>query len=213
MATTKNDTLEVQTRTGIGTTGAQATRREGRVPAVLFGHGAPSIPVSIEARALEDLLHGGRRNQLLTITIDGGTKDTALLRAIQRDPVSRRVVHADLQRVGQSESISTTIPISVTGVAKGVRDSGGVLDVVTHAIEVAGPANEIPEHIEVDVSHLGLREHLTAGDVPLPKGFTLETAADAIIASVEPPRAQEEETAATAEAGATPTVAESEAAP
>jgi len=206
----QTDTLAVETRSDAGSTAARALRHAGKIPGILFGHGEPSTPVSVETRAFEELLHAGKRHHLLTITVDGGAKDTVLIRELQRDPISRRVIHADLQRVGKSEAINTTVPVTVTGVAAGVREFGGVLDLVTHELEINGPADQIPEHVEVDVSSLGIRDHLTAAEVPLPKGFTLVTAPEAIIASVEPPRVEE---AATAPASAeeVPTVAETEA--
>lgn len=214
MANKPSDTLAILTRTQHGTTSARALRRIGRIPAVLFGHGQPSMAVSLAGRAFEDLLHSGHRHHLLTITVDGGAKDTALVRDIQRDPITRRVIHADIQRVGRSESITTVVPVTILGTARGVRDMGGVLDVVTHELEVTGAADQIPEHLEVDVTELGMREHLTAGQITLPKGFTLASAADTIVASVEPPRVEAvEEAAAEAEtaAGEVPTVAESAA--
>ena len=155
-------------------------------------------------------MHGGRRRQLLTITIDGGTTDTALVRNVQRDPISRRVIHADLQRVGRSEAISSAVPIIAIGTPAGVREFGGVLDIVAHEIEITGPADKIPEHLEVNVTNLGIRDHATAADVKLPPGFKLDTPADTVIVSVEPPRTQVEETPA-AEAAEVPTVAETEA--
>ena len=213
MANKPSDTLAILTRSQNGTTSARALRRIGRIPAVLFGHGQPSMAVSLAGRAFEELLHSGHRHHLLTITVDGGAKDTALVREIQRDPITRKVIHADLQRVGRSESITMTVPVTIVGAARGVRDMGGVLDVVTHELELTGAADQIPEHIEVDVTNLGMREHLTAGEITLPKGFTLATAADAIIASVEPPRVEAVEAPAAgaeAPAGEVPTVAQSE---
>ena len=213
MANKPSDTLAILTRSQNGTTSARALRRIGRIPAVLFGHGQPSMAVSLAGRAFEELLHSGHRHHLLTITVDGGAKDTALVREIQRDPITRKVIHADLQRVSRSESITMTVPVTIVGAARGVRDMGGVLDVVTHELELTGPADQIPEHIEVDVTNLGMREHLTAGDVSLPKGFTLATPAETIIASVEPPRVEAVEAPAAgaeAPAGEVPTVAQSE---
>ena len=95
----KNDVLAVETRTNIGTTAANSLRKGGRVPGVLFGHGAAPTPISLDAKAFDELLHAGGRNHLLDITIDGSTKDTALVREVQRHPITRRVLHADLQRV------------------------------------------------------------------------------------------------------------------
>ncbi|MBV9646863.1 MAG: 50S ribosomal protein L25 [Candidatus Eremiobacteraeota bacterium] len=216
MATKSNDVLTIETRSRAGTTAARAVRGTGRIPAILFGHGTPSTPVSLDAHAFEELLHSGRRHHLLTITVDGRGRDTALIRAVQRDPVTRRILHADLQRVGKSESIRTTVPIAVVGVAEGVRSMHGVLDVVTHLLEVNGPADRIPENLEVDVTGLGLRDHVTAGDVKLPKGFSLEVPPETIIVSVEPSRvAAEVEAAAAPETSAAevPTVAETEQQP
>jgi large subunit ribosomal protein L25 len=210
MATRTTESLAVETRTHAGTTAARALRHAGKIPGVLFGHGRPATPVSVDGRAFEELLHAGRRHHLLTITVDGGAKDTALIREIQRDPISRRVIHADFQRVGRSETISTTVPVSIVGVPPGVREFGGVLDVVTRELEVTGPADRIPEHVEVDVSQLGLREHLTAAEIALPAGFTLATSPDAIVVSVEPPRTVVEEAPPTPVAGEIPTVAETE---
>jgi large subunit ribosomal protein L25 len=206
------ETLSIETRAGVGTTHARALRHAGRIPGVLFGHGRPTTAISLDGRAFEELLHHGGRHHLLNITVDGGTKDTALIREIQRDPVSRRVIHADLQRVDKSESITTSVPVAVIGAALGVRDFGGVLDVVTHLLEVTGAADQIPEHIEVDVTALGIHEHLTAGEIALPKGFTLSTAPDTIVVSVEPSRTAVEAEESTAATSATevPTVAETE---
>jgi large subunit ribosomal protein L25 len=207
------DSLAVETRTQIGTTRARALRRLGKVPGVLFGHDAPTIAIAVDGRAFEDILHGGRRHHLLTITVDGRATDTAMLRSVQRDPVTRRVLHADLQRVGRTESISTTLPVVTVGNPIGVRDFGGVLDVVTHEISVTGPADRIPENIEVDVSELGLREHVTAGELKLSSGFTLDTPPDMIVVSVEPSRvaAEVEEAEPAPAASEVPTVAETEA--
>jgi large subunit ribosomal protein L25 len=206
------DSIAVETRGATGTTKAKALRRAGKVPGVLYGHGSDTVAIAVDGRAFEDFLHGGRKHHLLTITIDGKSTDTAILRGVQRDPVTRRVLHADLQRVGRTESISTTIPVITAGTPVGVREFGGVLDVVTHELEVTGPADRIPEHLEVDVSDLGLRDHVTAGEVKLPAGFTLVTQPDAIVVSVEPSRVavEAEEAAPAPAAGEIPTVAETE---
>src|ERR1700722_4418651 len=203
------DALAVKTRTSTGTTSARAIRHLGEIPGTLYGHGAQTISITLDGRALEDLLHTGRRRSLLTITIDGGTTETPLVRDVQHDSIPRGLIPADLQRAGRSEANSSVVPIIAIGTPTGVRDFGGVLDIVAHQIEVTGPADKIPEHLEVDVTNLGIRDHATAGDVKLPPGFTLDTPPETVIVSVEPPRTQVDETPAT-EAGAVPTVAETE---
>jgi large subunit ribosomal protein L25 len=193
----KNEqTLTLEPRAVTGSTSARASRRAGKIPAVLYGHGAEPRAVAVDAKALAALLHGGGKTHLLNVVL-AGSRDTAILRAIARDPVSHKPIHVDFQRVGASESITAELPVVTVGVAPGVRDFGGVLDVITHAVEVSGPANALPEHVEVDVSKLGIRDHVVAADLRLPAGFKLGTPPETIIVSVEPSRtaAQVEEAA------------------
>jgi large subunit ribosomal protein L25 len=200
--------LAVERRTKLGTTGAQALRAAGKIPAVLYGHGVAPEPLALDAHAFEELLHRSGRNAIITLTDAGRKRQTALVREIQHHPVSRRVVHADLLRVSADETIDTRLPIVTVGVAEGVRNAGAVMDVITHELEVAGPANKIPEHLEVDVTALNIHEHLTAGEVVLPAGFRLVTAPDTVVVSIEPSRTAREleEAAAPAEEAPAPEV-------
>lgn len=204
-------TLALHPRSRVGTTAAHADRHAGRVPAVVYGHGSDPLSVSVEFKALDELMHSGRRNQLIEAQLDGRT-DTVLLREVQRDPVSRRVLHVDFLRVSRTEKIYTTLGVVTVGVAPGVKDSGGVLDVVSHELEIFGPADQVPDHLEVDVTNLGLHDHVTAGDVKLPEGFTMSTPANTIVVSVESSRTEAEAEAAAvpAEQAAVPTVGETE---
>jgi large subunit ribosomal protein L25 len=184
MASSSN-TIALSTRAKTGTTGANNARREGKVPGVLFGHGSSPLAIEADARAFDALLHVAGKNHLLEITIDGGSKDTAMLREIQRDPLSRRVLHVDFQRVRANEEIATQIPLVTIGTPLGVRNSGGVMDVVLHTVAVLAPANAIPDSIEGDVSNLDIHGHLTAGDLKLPAGVKLDMDPHAILVSIE----------------------------
>jgi large subunit ribosomal protein L25 len=212
MATT-NISLAVTTRAKAGTAASNAVRRIGKVPGVLFGHGSAPTAIEVDAKAFDDLLHAGGKNHLLDITIDGGARDTALIRDVQRHPITRRVLHADFQRVGATEEISTSLPVVTIGVADGVKNAGGVMDVVLHAVDVTGPANALPEQIEADVSALGVHGHLTAGDLKLPAGIKLGMDAGTILISIEPSKTEAEaaESAPAPAAADVPTVDESAA--
>ena len=183
--------LAVEPRTAVGTTSSHALRRAGKIPAVLYGHGAAPQHLAMDARAFDDLLHHGGRHAIVTLT-GGPRKETALVRTVQYHPVSHRAIHADLQRVSADETITANLAVVTVGVARGIREAGGVMDVVTHELEIEGPANRIPEHLEVDVTNLGVHEHATAADVALPKGFTMRTAPDTIVVSIEPSRTERE---------------------
>src|SRR5579875_3508258 len=185
----KGVTLALHPRPGSGTSAARAERRAGRIPAVVYGHGSEPLPVSVEAKALAELIGTGRRNQLIDAQVDGHS-DTVLLR--------------DFQRVSRTEKIHATLPVVPVGVSPGVKDFGGVLDVVTHALEVLGPADRVPEHLEVDISGLGIHDHITAAEVKLPPDFSMVTPGGTIVISIEPSRTEREavETAPTEQAPA-----------
>lgn len=193
--------LSIEHRTKLGTTGSNALRAAGKIPAVVYGHGTVPDHIALDAHAFAELLHRAGRNAIITLT-DGGRKhQTALVREVQTHPVSRRIIHADLQRVSADETIGAKLGIVTVGVAEGVKNMGGVMDVLVHEVEVEGPASRIPESLEVDVTPLGIHEHLTAGDIALPAGFKLLTPADTVVVTIEASRTAHdlEEAAAPAE--------------
>lgn len=177
--------LAIERRDGVGTTKVRALRASGKIPAILYGHASAPQPIVFERRALDELLHRGGRNGLITLTMNGRRFDTALLRDLQIDPVSRRVVHADLQLVSANESVRAKLPVVTVGTPEGVRSSGGVMDVIVHELEIEGPANRLPENLEIDVSNLGIHDHVTAEHVSLPDGFKMVTAGDTLVVTVE----------------------------
>jgi len=193
-------TLAVETRDKKGSTDARRTRSGGKVPGVVYGHGTAPEFVIFEGREFELVLNQGGRTGL--IKLKGGSKraESVLVREIQRHPVSQKVLHADLQRVSAHETVHAKLPIVTVGTARGVRDSGGVMDVVLHEIEIEGPVDKLPDRLEVDVNELGIHDHILASDVQLPEGFKLLTGAETIIVSIEPSRTAQavEEAAVTA---------------
>lgn len=193
----KELTLSIETRSKLGTTGAHALRSHGKIPAVVYGHGNVPDHIALDAHAFGELLHHSGRNAIITL-LDGSKKQTAMIRVIQTHPVTRRIVHADLQRVSADETIGAKLAIVTVGVADGVKNMGGVMDVIVHEIEIEGPASKIPDHLEVDVTPLGIHEHVTAGDIALPEGFKLLTAPETVVVTIEPSRtAQDLEQAGT----------------
>ncbi len=181
------NTVTLETRTELGKTGAHRLRAQGKIPGVVYGHGS-ATPITIDAKQLAELILSGNRNHVVPATI-GGAPDSVLLRTIETHPLTRKPLSVDFQRIASGESITASVPVTASGVAAGVRDSGGVMDVVTHALDLKGPAQSMPDHLVVDVTNLGLHEHVTAGDVPLPEGFTLLTAPDTIVITVGSARA------------------------
>ena len=190
-------TLKLELRENSGTIGSRKVRHQGRIPGVIYGHGEKPLSVSIEGRELGELLHGGRRQNIIDIQLDG-KKDTAMVRDMQLDPVTRRVLSVDLQRISRSDIITAEVPIVTVGIPVGVRDQGGMMDLVTHEIEVRGPADKIPEEIRVDVSELTIGDNISASELTLGEGIRLITPPDTTIVAIEMPRAEEEPVVAAA---------------
>jgi large subunit ribosomal protein L25 len=180
--------LTLEPRTRVGTTSAHALRRAGKIPGVVYGHGR-ATPISVDAKQLAELIHSGQKSRIVDATI-GDASDSVLLRRVEADPITRRPLSVDFQRVTRDEAISSSVTVVTAGTPRGVRDEGGVMDVITHALEIKGPAQSIPESLSIDVSELGVHEHITAGEVALPKGFTLITPPETVVVSVEVTRAE-----------------------
>jgi large subunit ribosomal protein L25 len=187
--------LTLEPRSATGTTAAHALRRAGKIPGVVYGHGS-ATPVTVDIKLLAELLHSGNRSHIVDATIDG-KRDSVLLRKIEADPITRKPLSVDFQRVRRDEAVNATIAIVTTGNAIGVRDQGGVLDVVLHALDIKGPADSIPDNITIDITEFELHKHVTAGEIQLPPGFTLITNADQVVLSLEATRANVADTVET----------------
>ena len=196
---TKELLLPFEPRAKTGSPNAHALRAAGKVPAVLYGHGTTPQHITLDAKAFDDVLHHGGRTGIVTLSEKGKKADTALVREIQINPVSQKVLHVDLQRVGVHESVHAKLPVVTIGVSRGVKEFGGVMDVIAHELEIAGPADELPERLEIDVTALDIHGHVLASDVKLPKGFKMLTPADTTVLVIEASR-----TAAQVEEAATP---------
>ncbi len=190
----KNHTLSsltLEPRSGSGTTKSQALRRAGKIPGVVYGHGAPTA-VAVDAKQLAELLLSGNKSKIVEATI-GDQHDSVLLRRVEAHPLTRKPLSVDFQRVTRDEAITSNVTVVTTGTPVGVRDQGGVMDVVAHTLEIKGPAHSIPDNLTVDVSELGVHSHITAGEVTLPAGFTLLTPPETVVVSVEITRAEASE--------------------
>jgi large subunit ribosomal protein L25 len=179
--------LTLEPRTAIGTTKSHALRRAGKIPGVVYGHGE-ATPISVDAKQLAELIHSGNKSRIVDATI-GGAHDSVLLRRIEADPITRKPLSVDFQRVTRDEAITSNVTVVTVGTPAGVRDQGGVMEVVAHTLEIKGPAHAIPDNLTIDVSELGVHAHITAGDVQLPPGFTLLTPPDTVVVAVEITRA------------------------
>ncbi|WP_448614193.1 50S ribosomal protein L25/general stress protein Ctc [Modestobacter sp. URMC 112] len=168
--------LEAQTRTEFGKGSARRTRREGRVPAVLYGHGQDVVHLSLPAREFAAALRNGGTNVLLTVVLDG-KEQLALTKAVQRDPISRVHEHVDLLLVRRGEKTTVDVPVVIVGEPAPDTISNHQLNTVS----LEADATNLPETIEVDITGRTAGNGITAGDLPLPAGATLVTDPEALV--------------------------------
>jgi large subunit ribosomal protein L25 len=139
-------------REGTGKGAARSIRREGLVPAVIYGHGRDPISLSLNARDLDKMLgHIQAESTVIDITVGGQTAKT-LIREIQRHPIKRQILHVDFQALVAGEKVTVSIPITLTGIPEGVKLEGGVLDQTLRELEIEVDPSNIPDHVELDVS-------------------------------------------------------------
>src|SRR4051794_26850679 len=186
------------------------------IPGVLYGREQP-IAISIPERDLRHALTGaGGTHAVLDIVVDTGKTHSSVLKEYQQDPVRGYITHVDLQEVRLDQPISATVGISLLGEPIGVRE-GGVLNQVTTTVNIEALPLEVPEHLELDISGLGVGDSIRLAEVKVPDGVTiLDDLEETVIASVALPRAEEPEPAVegeeTPEGVDVPAAAEDEAA-
>ncbi|HEV2105750.1 MAG TPA: 50S ribosomal protein L25 [Candidatus Eisenbacteria bacterium] len=189
-------------RESTGKGGARRARAAGRIPGVLYGRGEPPVSVAVDGREFEVAVrHHQGGNAIVSLNLDTG-EHTALVRDVQYDPVSRAIVHLDFQKISLSEQIEVEVPLHLTGLAIGVKDSGGILEHIVRTVTVRCLPTAIPPGLDVDVTNLALGQSLHVRDVPA-GAYTILTDPETTIATVVAPAVEEVVEAAPVE-GETP---------
>jgi large subunit ribosomal protein L25 len=163
--------IKAETRARSGTGDARATRREGKVPAIIYGDGREPQNVALLSNELVNLINRGKfLSSVLDLEIDG-SKTRVIPREVQVDPVNGNLVHVDFQRVGVSAPIRVKVPVTFIneGLSPGLK-RGGVLNIVRHEIEVTCAADAIPDHFEVNLEGLEIGRSVHISAVKLPEG-------------------------------------------
>ena len=185
--------LSAEPRTEFGKGGARRTRRAGKIPAVIYGHGADPRHVSLPAREFGHAIKHGGANVLLTLDLEGDDQ-LAIPKAIQRHPIKGVYEHVDLLAVRLGEKVTIEVPITVVGEV--IR--GGLLAQENMTVRIEAEATHLPTEIEVDIEGLEIGSHVTAADLRLPTGSVLAGEAEQVLLLIqEAPTAEQLE----AEAG------------
>lgn len=187
--------LKTTIRETVGNGPARELRRNGLMPAILYGPKAEPIMLSVNIRELEQILKTSNVGQvLLNLVIQNGKEKskTAMIKELQTQPISGDLLHVDFYEVAMDQKIKVSIPIITTGQSKGV-ELGGVLQMVRHEVEVFCYPNNIPESIEVDITDLDIGESLHIEEVSIDETIELADEANFTLVTVLSPKAAEEE--------------------
>lgn len=181
-------------------------RRQGKIPAVLYGHKEKTRRIYVDQKEFKRVLDA-MKNETVIVNLKIGSKGyPCVIKSLQQNPLKDSLLHIDFQHIHKKEKIRATVPIHTVGEAPGVK-KGGILDLHLHEVQVRCLPDALPSHIRVDVSALDLGEAIHLSDIPSP-GVEFELSSDTTVVSVLVPRAVEaelkppvEEEVAAAEAG------------
>ncbi len=183
-------TANVRKSTGKGT--SRALRREGLVPAVLYGPNTDPLILSVNAREMEKLLKdSGTAKAPMNLTIKNGetAQKTAMIKEIQMHPVSRSFIHVDFYEISMDRKIQVQVPVEIRGQAPGVED-GGALQIVRREIDVLCLPLDIPESILIDVSSLKIGDSVHVEDISIPEGVEIQADTNYTVVTVSSPMAE-----------------------
>jgi large subunit ribosomal protein L25 len=169
--------LKAEIREQTGSKTVRKVRRQGKIPAIVYGHRQEPVAISLDAHNFVEGLHHGHRLMDLQI---GKKKETTIIKDVQYDHLGRNIIHADFVRVDVGETVKVVVPIELKGTAAGTHE-GGIIEEHADHLEVECKVVDIPESIVVSVKDMHVGDALHAGDVALPEGMVLSSSPDVLL--------------------------------
>lgn len=187
--------FKVNIRESTGNGYARSLRRQGQIPAVLYGKGVEPVKVSLNTRDLELLLKKNRASQILMNLVVGNTDTprSAMIKELQVDPVSRDFLHVDFYEVDMAKKITVKVPVAITGISKGV-ELGGILQLIRKELEVMCLPQEIPDSIDIDVTDLDVGDSIHINEISAEGNTEFPSDVNFTVATVVAPKREEEVT-------------------
>jgi large subunit ribosomal protein L25 len=177
--------VTAEARESRGKNEARRVRVSGRIPAVIYGAFQEPRAVSINPKDVLRIMHGKTgHNSIFDVEIPGVEKTPVIVADEQYHPVKGTLMHIDLKRIDLTRKLRVAVPVHVTGEAKGVKQQGGVLDVVTRTIEIECVPDDIPNQFDIDVTELMIGSNIRVSELPVKEGVRVLTAPEAVIAHV-----------------------------
>ena len=193
--------LEGQVRPGTGKGPARSARRAGMIPGVIYGAGEKPTALAVPKKEFELAVKNAGGNVIVALKLGNTVEQTAIIREVQRDPISHDIIHLDFHHISLTEKVTVEVTVHLVGTPDGVKNGGGILEHITRTIEIECLPTQIPGHLEADVSALGIGDSIHVRDLVIANAEVLSDP-DTTIATVVPPTVMTEPTAEAAAAGA-----------
>ena len=182
-------TLLAETGRTIGSRSSGRLRGEGRIPAVVYGHGIDPVSVSVNRRELRAALHTDAGfNAVINLTV-GSDEHLTIVKDVQRHPVRNEVTHVDFLVVNRNEIVTVDTPIVLTGESQAIKEASGTVDQQLFSLTVNSTPGNIPNELSVDISGLGIGDSIRVSDIVLPSGVTTDVDPDEAVAIAQVTRA------------------------
>lgn len=187
--------LKTNIRESTGNGYARALRRQGQMPAVLYGKGVEPVTLSVNTRDLERLLKKNRTSQVLMNLVVGntGTSRSAMIKELQVDPISRNFLHVDFYEVDMTKKIKVKVPVAITGDSKGV-ELGGILQLIRKELEVICLPQEIPNSVDIDVTDLNVGDSIHINEISAEGNIEFPSDVNFTVVTVVAPKREAEVT-------------------
>ena len=164
---------------------ARRLRVSGRIPAVVYGAFKEPVAISLNPKDITKIIHSKTgHNSIFDLAIEGGETTPVIVADEAYDPIRSHLLHIDLRRIDLTRKLKVAVPVHVTGEAKGVKQQGGILDVVTRSVEIECVPDDIPNQFDVDVTELMIGNSIRVSELTLKEGVRVLTSGDAVIAHV-----------------------------
>ncbi len=185
----KAHSLTSNTRKRSGSGALTSLRAEGLIPAVIYGKGVKNTNIRLSRKAVETVLHHSASEHILVnLTVDDQPTPTlALIQAVQHNALSGKIIHIDFHAIREDEFIHAKIPLELVGESVGVK-AGGLLEHLIHSLQIKCLPKDLPETIQVDVSHLEINASMHVNEIKMPAGVKSGIAGEIIIAMVSEPK-------------------------
>jgi large subunit ribosomal protein L25 len=168
MASQKFDAVVATPRTGkFNKNHARRVRVEGKIPAVVYGAGQDAVAVTVDPRVVTKILHSeAGHNTIFDLSVEGAALVKAMIVDWQHEPIKGKLLHADFKRIAMNKAMRVSVPVLLSGIPIGVKNSGGILDQVLREVEIECLPSDIPDHLDVDVTDLELYGAIHISDLP-----------------------------------------------